>query len=61
MKADSSEPSKGLVCNIQHHNVHDGEGFRTVVFLQDCNLRCRWRQNPETQSLIPVMLYDREL
>lgn len=44
------------ITNIQHFNVHDGPGFRTVVFFQGCMLRCKWCQNPETISLKPVMM-----
>ena len=46
------------ITDIQHFNVHDGPGIRTVVFFQGCPLRCRWCQNPETISLEPKMLYN---
>ncbi len=36
---------------IQHFSVGDGDGIRTTVFLQGCNLHCPWCHNPET---IPV-------
>lgn len=38
------------VSDIQRYCVHDGPGIRTVVFFKGCPLRCRWCQNPETQS-----------
>ncbi len=47
---------KALVGNIQHFNVHDGNGFRTTVFFQGCNMHCKWCQNPELQSKKPVIL-----
>lgn len=52
-----SQPT-AYITNIQHFNVHDGRGFRNVIFFQGCLLRCRWCQNPETQSLKPVMMYN---
>lgn len=47
---------KALVGNIQHFNVHDGNGFRTTVFFQGCNMHCKWCQNPELQSIKPVVV-----
>lgn len=49
------------ISNIQHFNVHDGNGFRTTVFFQGCGLRCKWCQNPELISKLPVMMYNKEL
>lgn len=46
------------VSNIQHYCVHDGNGFRTTVFLQGCPIRCKWCQNPELQNLFPVHMWD---
>lgn len=52
---------RGLVMNIQHYCVHDGPGIRTGVFLQGCPLRCAWCANPESQSTVPVLLWNPEL
>lgn len=41
---------KGLVLRIERGSIHDGEGFRTVVFLKGCPLRCLWCSTPESQS-----------
>lgn len=49
------------ITNIQHFNVHDGPGFRTIVFLQGCSLRCKWCQNPETIDMKPRIMYDSSL
>lgn len=49
------------ITNIQHFNVHDGPGFRTIVFLQGCSLRCKWCQNPETIQMNPRIMYDPSL
>ena len=46
----------GQVFNIQRFSTHDGPGIRTTVFLKGCPLRCAWCQNPESQSLEPVLL-----
>ena len=40
--------TKGIVFNIEHFHVHDGEGIRTNVFLKGCSLHCPWCCNPES-------------
>ncbi len=52
---------KTYVSNIQHFNVHDGNGFRTTVFFQGCALHCKWCQNPELISLVPVRMYNKSV
>lgn len=47
---------KGTIFNIQRFSTHDGPGIRTVVFIKGCPLRCRWCQNPESQSAVPVLM-----
>ena len=47
----------GQVFNIQRYSTHDGPGVRTTVFLKGCPLRCFWCQNPESQSLQPVLMF----
>jgi pyruvate formate lyase activating enzyme len=49
----------GAIFNIQKYSVHDGPGIRTVVFLKGCPLRCRWCSNPESQTLQPQLVYNR--
>lgn len=49
---------KGLISEIQKSSVHDGPGFRTVVFMKGCNMRCAWCHNPETVYSKEEMLYD---
>ena len=39
-----------MVLRIERSSIHDGEGFRTVVFLKGCPLRCQWCSTPESQS-----------
>ncbi|WP_243112800.1 MULTISPECIES: glycyl-radical enzyme activating protein [Acutalibacteraceae] len=41
---------QGMVLRIERSSVYDGEGFRTVVFLKGCPLRCQWCSTPESQS-----------
>ncbi len=48
------EPS-APVFDLQTLSTHDGPGFRTVVFLQGCPLRCTWCCNPEGQEARPYM------
>ena len=50
---------KLIVTEIERSAIHDGPGLRTVVFLQGCPLSCYWCCNPETQSVRPVLLHDR--
>lgn len=52
---------KVYISEIQKFCVHDGPGIRTTVFFQGCPLHCKWCQNPETLSLKPVILYDKNL
>lgn len=47
----------GHVFNIQRFSTHDGPGIRTTVFLKGCPLRCFWCQNPESQSIHPVLMF----
>lgn len=50
----------GQVFNIQRYSTHDGPGVRTTVFLKGCPLRCYWCQNPESQSLKPVLMIKKD-
>lgn len=43
------------VFDLQTLCTHDGPGFRTVVFLQGCPLRCTWCCNPEGQEARPYL------
>ncbi|MFS0660963.1 glycyl-radical enzyme activating protein [Niallia alba] len=46
----SEEETTGVVLRIERGSVYDGDGFRTVVFLKGCPLRCLWCSTPESQS-----------
>lgn len=50
----------GIITEIQRGSIHDGPGFRTVVFLKGCPLRCYWCHNPETISPRPELLFEPE-
>ena len=41
---------KAIVTDIKRFSLNDGDGIRTCVFLQGCNMRCAWCHNPETIS-----------
>ena len=41
-------PHPVLISDIQKFAVNDGPGFRTIVFLKGCSMRCAWCHNPET-------------
>lgn len=44
------ENRQGMVLRIERSSIHDGDGFRTVVFFKGCPLRCQWCSTPESQS-----------
>ncbi len=42
---------KGSIDSIETFGLVDGPGIRTVVFLNSCNLRCKFCHNPETWTM----------
>ena len=42
----------GIVLRLERSSIYDGSGFRTVVFLKGCPLRCQWCSTPESQSFM---------
>lgn len=48
MSANHGEEKRGTVLRIERSSIHDGEGFRTVIFLKGCPLRCQWCSTPES-------------
>lgn len=45
------DPKKyGMFLRVERSSTHDGTGFRTVIFLKGCPLRCVWCSTPESQS-----------
>ena len=42
---------KGSIDSIESFGLVDGPGIRTVVFLNGCNLRCKFCHNPETWNI----------
>ncbi|PLX69835.1 MAG: glycyl-radical enzyme activating protein [Denitrovibrio sp.] len=41
---------KGIVFDIKHYAIHDGDGIRTTVFFKGCPLSCIWCHNPESRK-----------
>ncbi len=50
MTAEYNLKLSGTVLKIERSSIHDGEGFRTVVFMKGCPLRCLWCSTPESLS-----------
>lgn len=48
---------EALVFDIERYATEDGPGIRTVVFLKGCNLHCSWCQNPESQQILPQIMF----
>lgn len=42
----------GFISDMQHFSTGDGEGIRTTIFMQGCNLSCLWCHNPETIDIV---------
>lgn len=42
---------QGSISSIETFGLVDGPGIRTVVFLNGCNLRCKFCHNPETWKM----------
>lgn len=56
----SNPEMTGLVTDIKHFAVHDGNGIRTTVFLKGCPLSCHWCHNPEGIGKRPQLGFYRE-
>lgn len=50
----------GIVFDIKKYSIHDGPGMRTTVHLKGCPLSCWWCHNPESQSMLPAVLFRSE-
>lgn len=61
MSIQSESELLGYIFNVQRFSTHDGPGIRTTVFLKGCPLRCFWCQNPESQCIDPVLLFNNDL
>jgi len=50
----------GLVFDIKKYSIHDGPGVRTTLHMKGCPLSCWWCHNPESQSMVPTILFREE-
>lgn len=46
----------GRIFDIQRFSLDDGEGIRTIIFMQGCNLHCPWCHNPESIDGRPMIM-----
>jgi pyruvate formate lyase activating enzyme len=51
----------GFISEIQRFSLGDGDGIRTTVFMQGCNLHCPWCHNPETINKNGSLLFYKNL
>lgn len=51
---------EGIIFDIKRYSIHDGPGIRTTVHMKGCPLSCWWCHNPESQSMIPSVLFREE-
>ncbi len=51
------KPPSAPIFDVQRFSIHDGPGIRTTVFFKGCNLKCLWCQNPESQSVSPLVSF----
>lgn len=58
---EGAEEPWAPIFDLQSLSTHDGSGFRTVVFLQGCPLRCTWCCNPEGQASQPSLRWRHHL
>ncbi|MHB8961953.1 MAG: glycyl-radical enzyme activating protein [Saccharofermentanales bacterium] len=49
--------SQMLITEIQRFSLNDGPGIRTTIFLKGCPMACFWCHNPETQSMVPELMF----
>lgn len=50
MPSNQSKEKRGMILRLERSSIHDGDGFRTVVFFKGCPLRCLWCSTPESLS-----------
>ena len=51
MSKEQNLKTEGIVLRVERGSVYDGRGFRTVVYLKGCPLRCMWCSTPESHKV----------
>ena len=49
--------TEGIIFDVKRMSIDDGPGFRTVIFLKGCPLRCTWCHSPESVTPVPQIVY----
>lgn len=46
------------IFDVAEFSAYDGPGIRTVVYFQQCNVRCDWCHSPQSQPRVPPLMFN---